>query len=161
MEMALAKMAVAVLSVGLLSSGAALAEEQTLRFKLVITTTSDATMDLPSITDQSLVASEAVGVAFFEDGRVAFKRFALATIRGKEDGNWMGLSTYTFENGDALNLQFSGSWSPEGSQVEYTLLSGAGAFEGATGTGELTGINTSWTDALLFDGSFTLQVPGN
>jgi hypothetical protein len=73
----------------------------------------------------------------------------------------MGLSTYTFENGDALNLQFSGSWSPEGSQVEYTLLSGAGAFEGATGTGELTGINTSWTDALLFDGSFTLQVPGN
>ena len=133
--MALAKMAVAVLSVGLLSSGAALAEEQTLRFKLVITTTSDATMDLPSITDQSLVASEAVGVAFFEDGRVAFKRFALATIRGKEDGNWMGLSTYTFENGDALNLQFSGSWSPEGSLVEYTLLSGAGAFEGATGTG--------------------------
>ena len=75
------------------------------RSRRLLTTTSDAMMDLPSITDQSLVASEAVGVAFFEDGRVAFKRFALATIRGKEDGNWMGLSTYTFENGDALNLQ--------------------------------------------------------
>ena len=106
--------------------------------------------------------SEAVGVAYFEDGRVAFKRFALATIRGKDAGNWMGLSTYTFESGDALNLQFDGSWSPEGAQVDHSLLSGEGAFEGATGTGELTGIKTSsWPDALLFDGSFTLQVPDN
>jgi hypothetical protein len=159
--MALTRIALVTLTTGLLSSGAVLAEEQTLRFKLVITTTRDAPMDLPSITDRSLVASEAVGVAQFEGGRVAFKRFSLATIRGKEDGNWMGLSTYTFENGDALNLQFSGSWSPEGSQVEYTLLSGEGAFEGATGTGELAGIVTAWKDALLFEGSFTLQVPGN
>lgn len=25
----------------------------------------------------------------------------------------------------------------------------------------ITGINTSWTDALLFDGTFTLEVAGN
>ncbi|MCZ0960162.1 hypothetical protein [Paracoccus benzoatiresistens] len=158
--MALAKIALAILTVGFLSPNAALAEEQILRFKLVITMTSDAKMELPSITEQSVTANEAVGVAYFEDGRIAFKQFALATVGGEKDGNWMGLSTYTFENGDALNLKFNGSWSPEGSQVEYTLLSGGGAFEGATGTGELTGIGTSWKEALLFEGSFTLQVPG-
>lgn len=141
--------------------GPASAEEQTLNFKLVITTTDDTPIDLPSIGDRSLVASKAVGVAYFEDGRVAFKRFALATIRGEEDGNWMGLSTYTFENGDALNLQFTGDWSAEGAQVEYNLLLGTGAYEGVTGSGKLTGITTSWPDALLFDGSFTLSTPEN
>ena len=158
--MAPTKILVASLAASLLPA-AVLAEEQVLRFKLVITTTNDTKMDLPSIADRSLVGSEAVGVAYFEDGRVAFKRFALATIRGEEDGNWMGLSTYTFENGDALNLQFTGSWSPEGATVDYALLSGTGAFEGATGSGELTGINTSWKDALLFDGTFTLEVAAN
>lgn len=158
--MALTRLA-AALAAGLLVSGNASAEEQTLKFKLVITTTDDTPINLPSIADRSLVASKAVGVAFFEDGRVAFKRFALATIRGEEDGNWMGLSTYTFENGDALNLQFTGSWSPQGAQVDYRLLSGLGAFEGATGRGELIGITTSWQDALLFEGSFTLSMAEN
>ena len=97
--------------------------------------TSDAKMDLPSVADQSVVASEAVGVAYFEDGRIAFKRFALATVGGEKDGNWMGFSTYTFENGDLLNVKFNGSWSPGGSQVEYTVLSGGGGFEGTTGQG--------------------------
>jgi hypothetical protein len=107
------------------------------------------------------VANEAVGVAYFEDGRVAFKRFAIATIAGEDEGSYIGLSTYTFENGDALNLKFTGGWSPEGQTVEYTVLSGGGAFEGATGTGELTGVDNSWEDANLLEGSFTLQVPEN
>jgi hypothetical protein len=157
--MALAKVALAILATGLLSSGAASAQEQTLPFKLVITTTSDEMMELPSITDQSVMAHEAVGVAYFEDGRIAFKQFTMASVGGEEEGNWMGLSTYTFENGDSLNVKFTGNWSPDGAKVEYTVLSGGGAFEGATGTGELTGISTSWEDANLFEGSFTIQVP--
>ena len=56
-EMTVTRMALGTIAAGLLSSGAASAQEQTLQFKHVITTTSDATMDLPSITDQSLVAS--------------------------------------------------------------------------------------------------------
>ena len=71
----------------------------------------------------------------------------------------MGLSTYTFENGDALNVRFDGGWSPAGEQLEYKVLSGVGAFEGATGTGELTGVETAWKDASLLEGSFTIQVP--
>ena len=159
--MALAKIALAILTTGLLSAGAASAQEQTLPFKLVITTTSDETMELPSFTDQSVMAHEAVGVAYFEDGRIAFKQFAMASVGGEAEGNWMGLSTYTFENGDALNVKFAGGWSPDGEQLEYTVLSGGGAFEGATGTGELTGVSTSWEDASLLEGSFTLQVPEN
>ena len=147
--MTLTKVALATLATGLLSSGAASAQEQTLRFKLVVTMTSDAKMELPSITDQSLMANEAVGVAYFEDGRIAFKRFAIANLGGEKEGSYMGLSTYTFENGDALNLKFTGGWSPEGQTVEYTVLSGGGAFEGATGTGELTGVENSWEDANL------------
>ena len=161
LEMNLTKTAFVILCAELLSSGIALAQEQTLPFKLVITMTRDAEMELPSITDQSVTASEAVGVAYFEDGRIAFKRFAIATVGGDEEGRYMGLSTYTFENGDALNLKFTGGWSPEGQTVEYTVLSGGGAFEGATGTGELTGVENSWEDANLLEGSFTLQVPEN
>lgn len=153
------KMVVAIFSAGFLSSGAALAQEQTLPFKLVITSTSDATMELPSVPDQAVIAHEAVGVAHFEDGRVAFKRFAYATVGGEAEGGWMGLSIYTFENGDWLNVKFSGGWSPDGAQVDYTVMNGGGAFEGATGTGQLTGVGTSWEDASLFEGSFTLQVP--
>lgn len=106
--MALAKSALAILATGLLSSGAAFAEEQTLRFTLVVTMTSDAEMELASITDQAVAVHEAVGVAHFEDGRIAFKRFAIATLGGEEEGSYMGLSTYTFENGDALNVRFDG-----------------------------------------------------
>jgi hypothetical protein len=157
--MALAKLALAVLATGLLSSGAASAQEQTLPFRLVITTTRDEAMELTSFTDQSVMAHEAVGVAYFEDGRIAFKRFAMAAVGGQEKGNWLGLSTYTFENGDSLNVTFTGNWSPDGAEVNYTVLSGEGAFEGATGTGKITGVNTSWEDASLFEGSFTIQVP--
>jgi hypothetical protein len=159
--MSLTKIAFAILCAGLLSSGTALAQEQTLPFKLVVTMTSEAEMELPSITDQSVTASEAVGVAYFEDGRIAFKRFAIANLGGEKEGSYMGLSTYTFENGDSLNVKFAGGWSPDGQQLEYTVLSGGGAFEGVTGTGELTGVSTSWEDASLLEGSFTLQVPGN
>jgi hypothetical protein len=158
--MTLTKMAFAILAAGLLSSGAALAQEQTLRFKLVITMTSDAKMELPSIADQSVAANEAVGVAYFEDGRIAFKPFAFATVGGEEEDRYMGLSTYTRERRRA-QCEVRWGWSPDGEQLEYTVLSGGGAFEGATGTGELTGVSTSWKDASLLEGSFTIQVPEN
>jgi hypothetical protein len=103
--MALTRIALATLATGLLSSGAVLAEEQTLRFKLVTTMISDAKMDLPSISDQSVVANEAVGVAYFEDGRIAFKRFAIANVGGEEEGNYMGRVSEVVEIGRWRNLR--------------------------------------------------------
>lgn len=157
--MALAKTALALLALAALSSGTAAAEEQTLRFKLVVTMVEKTEIDLPAVAGQSLAAYEAVGVAYFEDGHIAFKRYAMATAGGKEDGSYLGLSTYTFENGDALHVKFTGGWSPDGRKVDYTVLSGEGAFEGATGTGELTGLETAWKGASLLEGSFTVEVP--
>jgi hypothetical protein len=155
------KSILALLSAGLLSGGAVSAEEQTLRFKLVVSFTSDAEMQLASVPDRSLAAHEAVGVAFFEDGRVAFKQFVISTAGGAEDGSYIGLSTYTFENGDSLTLKFTGGWTPEGQGGDYEVLSGTGAFEGATGTGRFDGLAENWEDADLLEGSFTLDVPAS
>ncbi len=102
--MTFSKSVLAVFSTGLLAAGAVSAEEQTLRFKLVVSFTNTAEMKLASLADRSLAAHEGVGVAFFEDGRTAFKKFVASTVGGAEDGSSMGLSTYTFENGDALTL---------------------------------------------------------
>jgi hypothetical protein len=153
--------AFAIFSAGLLATGAVSAEEQILRYKLVVTFTKNAEMQLASIPDRSLAAHEAVGVALFEDGRMAFKRFVVSDAGGEEDGSFLGLSTYTFENGDALTLKFSGGWTPEGQSGTYVVLSGKGAFEGATGTGEFHSLNEAWEDADLLQGSFTLDVPGS
>lgn len=148
------------LAASLLSLSAASAQEQTLRFKLVTTMTSDVEMKLPTVADQSVLSNEGVGVAYFEDGRVAFKRFVVTSVGGDE-GSYFGLSTYTFENGDSISLRLDGGWTPQSEEAQYTVLSGTGAFEGATGTGGLTAVGDSWNDASLLDGSFTVQVGGN
>jgi hypothetical protein len=159
--MALSKSILAVLSAVSLAGGAVSAEEQTLRFKLVVSMTNTAEMELASVPDRSLAANEAVGVAYFEDGRVAFKQFVISSVGGDKDGSILGLSTYTFENGDALILKFTGGWTTEGLGGDYEVLSGTGAFEGATGTGRFDTIEDAWDDADLLEGSFTLDVPAS
>ena len=75
--------------------------------------------------------------------------------------NYSGYSTYTFENGDALTLSFTGGWGENGGGGDYEVISGTGAFEGATGTGRFDGVDDPWEDASLADGSFTLNLPKN
>lgn len=159
--MTIPKSVLAIFSAASLAAGAVSAEEQNLRFKLVVSFTNSAEMKLASFPDRALAAHEALGVAFFEDGRVAFKQFVVSTAGGAEDGSFMGLSTYTFENGDALTLKFSGGWTAEGEGGDYEVLSGTGAYEGATGTGRFDALESVWEDATLLEGSFTLDVPGS
>ena len=159
--MIFSKAVLAVFSAGSLAAGVASAEEQTLRFKLVVSFTSNAEMQLASVPDRALAAHEAVGVAYFEDGRVAFKQFVISTAGGAEDGSYLGLSTYTFENGDLLALKFTGGWTAEGQGGDYEVLSGTGAYEGATGTGRFDSLEDAWADADLLEGSFTLDVPAS
>ena len=40
------------------------------------------------------------------------------------------------------------------------MLSGTGAYEGATGTGSFGTTTFPWEDANRYDGAFTLEVPG-
>lgn len=157
--MAFSNAVLVAFSAAALSAAVASAEEQTLRFKLVVSMTSNVEMQLASVTDRALTTNEAVGVAYFDDGRVAFKQFVVSSLGGAEDGSFMGLSTYTFQNGDALTLKFTGGWAATGQGGDYEVLSGKGAFEGATGTGRFDALEDAWDDADLFEGSFELEVP--
>ncbi|WP_290651631.1 hypothetical protein [Aquisalimonas sp.] len=141
-----------------LATGAAAAEEQELRFTLVITPVEEA--PLPAAAEgQAVQASRSVGVATFEDGRTAFKEFVFLEAGDEESGELTGYSTYTFEDGDALHVKFTGGWSPDGLGGDYEVVSGTGAFADATGTGRFDAIGDSWERAMLLDGSFNLEVP--
>jgi hypothetical protein len=142
-----------------LAAGSAVAEEQTLRFRLVVSLTNVSFAENPNAPGHSVGAGRAVGVAVFEDGRIAFKDFVIANDGTEEAGTASGYSTYTFQNGDSLTARFTYEWSPTNAAGDYQVLSGTGAFEGATGTGHFEGAEETWKDADLLEGSFTLDVP--
>jgi hypothetical protein len=133
------------------------AEEQMLRFRLVVQQVSEPTA-LPEIGGHKLNSGRYMGVAVFEDGRIAHKRFVEVADDTAEAGTYKGYSTYTFVNGDSLTLSYTGSWDANGARGEYEVLSGTGEFEGAKGTGSFKTVEEPWEEALLLDGSFNLTV---
>jgi len=153
------KLAGAAGVVACLMAGSAAAEEQTLRFRMVVAPTEVVYSEIANVPGHSVGAGEAVGIAVFEDGRIAFKNFVISTDGSSDAGSYRGYSTYTFQNGDSLNLKFTGGWTAEGEKGDYEVLSGTGAFEGATGTGHFESIDEAWEGANLLEGSFTLDVP--
>ena len=145
----------------ILVSGSAVGEEQTLKFRLITTEVDGTSFEAPGEAGHELGTSRSVGVAVFEDGRIAFKTYIITIDSAGETGNYSGYSTYTFENGDALTLSFTGGWDESGEGGDYKVISGTGAFEGTTGTGRFDGVDDPWEDAYLANGSFTLNMPGN
>ncbi|MBP7242313.1 hypothetical protein [Amaricoccus sp.] len=144
----------------LVLAGSAGAEEQILKFRLVTTDRDSVEHDVANVPGRYVAAHESVGVAVFEDGRIAHKSFVY-TENGTEDaGEAVGYSTYTFENGDALTAKFVSTWGADGFKGTYEVLSGAGEFEGATGTGTFGKVDVPWRDMSAYEGSFTLEVPG-
>jgi hypothetical protein len=138
----------------------AYAAEVTLKFRLVVTDKSATLLPVNNVEGRTIGAHDAVGVAVFEDGRLAFKRFVYTDDGTEAEGEINGYSTYTFENGDSITAKFEAGWNSRGLQGAYEVLSGTGAFAGATGTGTFGTTTFPWEDATLFDGSFTLEVPG-
>jgi len=51
-------------------------------------------------------------------------------------------------------------WSGPSVNGAYEVLSGTGAYAGATGTGTYGTSSFPWEGANLFDGTFTLELPG-
>ena len=135
----------------------AAAEEQTLRFKLV-TQQVGAPSALPEIGGHKVSVGENMGVATFEDGRIAHKRFVDVSDDTAQAGTFKGYSTYTFQAGDSLTLSYTGGWDDKGAKGVYQVISGTGAYEGATGTGEFRAVEEPWDEANLFEGSFTLTL---
>ena len=135
----------------ILSAGSAVAAEETLKFRLVVTGDPAATVQVPNIEGRSLYAGHYTGVAVLEDGRIAFKDFVGVTDNGGSEGNFFGYSTYTFLNGHSLTLKYTGDWGAKGFVGNYEVLSGTGAYEGAAGTGQFDTVEEPWDGAYLYD----------
>jgi hypothetical protein len=137
------------------------AGEMTLKFRLVTTDVSVTALPVDNVEGREISARDAVGVAVFDDGRIAFKRFVYTEDASEAEGRFGGYSTYEFENGDSLTAKFTGGWSAAGLEGTYEVLSGTGAYAGATGTGAFGTTSFPWEGANIMDGSFTLEVPGS
>ena len=133
------------------------AEEQTLRFKLVVRPLGKPA-ELPEIGGHKVSANEYTGVAVFEDGRIAYKRFVEIDDSTGDVGTFTGYSTYTFQAGDSLTLSYTGGFDTKGVTGKYQVISGTGEFAGATGTGEFKSVEAKWDEALLLDGSFRVTL---
>ena len=141
-----------------LATGNVSAEEQTLTFRLVTRMVSTTFVDAPNVEGRSVGAGQYAGVAVFEDGRIANKEFVLSMDNKGAEGVYSGYSTYTFENGDSLTMSFTGGWNADRNGGDYQILSGTGAYEGATGTGSFDAVKNSWENASLWDGKFTVMM---
>ena len=136
------------------------AEQQTLKFRLVTKELTSTVHEVENVPGRSVSLATYAGFAVFEDGRIAYKDFMDTSDGSGEDGTFVGYSTYSFENGDALTAKYTGSWSAEGLVGEYEVLSGEGAYAGATGTGRFEAVDSPWDKANLLEGEFTLEVRG-
>jgi hypothetical protein len=91
------------------ASTAAVAGEQVLEFKLVTRAIDPKVVQAANIEGQTMSTSNAFGVAFFKDGRVAAKDFVVSTDLRKGSGPIRGYSTYTFDDGSSITASFTGS----------------------------------------------------
>jgi hypothetical protein len=135
----------------------AAAEQQTLRFRLVVQQVGQPST-LPEIGGHKLGAGQYMGVAVFEDGRIAHKRFVETGDDTDQAGTFKGYSTYTFVKDGSLTLSYTGEWDSSGLRGDYQVLSGTGKFAGAAGTGSFKGLDEPWEEAFLLEGSFNLTL---
>ncbi len=141
----------------LLGTGTVAAEEETLKFRLVTRMLSGTSYDAPNIEGRSVHAGKYAGVAVFDDGRIANKEFVFSMDNRGAEGSYTGYSTYTFVNGDSFTLSFTGGWGADRNGGDYVIVSGTGAYEGATGSGTFDAAEAPWEGANLWDASITIM----
>jgi hypothetical protein len=130
------------------------------KFKFVVMPTDLKVVQAPNIDGQVLSAGKYFGVAFFKDGRVAVKDFVSAGDLKNGLGPVRGYSTYTFEDGSSITASYIGEFKATGAHGDYTVLSGTGLYDKATGTGSWDAVPTKWTDgAVLLTGQFHVKTP--
>jgi len=145
---------------GLALAGPASAEEQTLKFKVVMTKTGGETMDVSGLKGRALGAEKYAGFAVFDDGRLAYKTVVLMLDSSGDTASYTGFRTYNFQNGDALVVKFVGKLTPASSGGDYEVVAGTGAYEGATGTGRFDAVENPWKDADMFEGTISVKLAG-
>ncbi len=144
----------------LLASYVAMAGEKTLEFQLVTKQIDPRTIEAPNVENQAITQTRAFGVGVFKDGRIAIKDYVVVLDFNKGAGPSFGYSTYTFDDGSSITARFSGERTP--SQVvhgDYKILSGTGAYAGATGTGTFDSVPTQFKNVGLFKVKLKITTP--
>ncbi|SIT47907.1 conserved exported hypothetical protein [Paraburkholderia piptadeniae] len=126
-------MAIGVLSFSVLPASAG---TKVLEFQLVTKPIDPRVIEAPNIENQTIMQSRAFGVGVFKDGRIAVKDFVVVIDLNKGVGSGFGYSTYTFDDGSSVTARFTLEAKPNAvTHGDYKIISGTGAFAGATGTG--------------------------
>ena len=150
----------AALMVGRLSCSSAVAAEQTLEFKLVVKQYDQKALEVANVPGQVVTEAKAFGVGIFKDGKIASKDFIVVLDLNKGVGPIFGYSTYTFEDGSTITARFSADFKPnQPVHGEYKILSGTGAYSGATGTGTMDSIPHKFKDANMFNIKLNVATP--
>ena len=79
--------------VAFLAAGQVAAEQQTLKFRLVTKQVSGDALQVANVEGRSISAGRYVGVAVFEDGRIAYKDFVAMNDGDANQGTYSGYST--------------------------------------------------------------------
>lgn len=141
-------------------SPAVSAAEKTLEFRLVVKLYDPTALEAPNVPGQMITESKAFGVGIFKDGRIAIKDFVTVSDLNKGVGSMYGYSTYTFDDGSTITARFTGDFKPnQPVHGEYKILSGTGAYAGATGTGTLDSTSSQFKGANLYNIKLNVTTP--
>jgi hypothetical protein len=124
--------------------GAAYADEKTLEFQMVAKYFDARTLNAANIEDRTITQSKGFGVAVLKDGRLGTVDFIMTVDKQKAAGTASGYGTYTFDNG-TITESFTLAISGQDARGEYKILSGTGAYAGATGSGTLESLPNPYT----------------
>ena len=111
------------------SIAAASAGEKTLEFKLFTALGEPETPKAANLDGQS-AAQPRAGIVVLKDGRIGTEDFIVVLDNNKGSATVSGRGAYTFDDG-SITAQFSGTLT----HGAYKILSGTGAYAGATGSG--------------------------
>lgn len=153
------KMLVGFAAFAALFTAVASAAEKTLDFNLVVKSVDPRRDDAPNVEGQSLTQSKAFGVVLFKDGRIGTKDYVyVSDMNNKGAGSGFGYSTYYFDEG-SVTARFTFSIGAQGLRGEYKILSGTGAYAGATGTGSMESAQSTLKNASLLKIRLNVTTP--
>ena len=143
----------------LLSIAAAHAGESTLEFEMLAKYFDTSTLNSTNIEGRTITQSKGFGVAVLKGGRLGTVDFIMAVDKQKGAGTASGYGTYTFDDG-TITERFTLAISEQDAHGEYKILSGTGAYAGATGSGTLESLPNPFTSDRFYKGTLHVVTPG-